>query len=341
MIKIYNIIISMEIIDYSIIIFIVILFIINLKFKSKILFIIEKCIHIIIIAWYLSTNIYLGAFLAIFYILYFKYVINDNLYQLFTNVIVVEKLNNKIPDDKINFIISRYNENLKWTLEYPYNKYKYIVYNKGNNENFEKKNVIKVITLPNIGRETHTYLYHIINNYDNFKDINVFFPGSIDTTHNIFKKKLISSKLINYIEKYNTPVFISFNNIKNNKIVDEFRYFQVDSYSSTTKENFYLNKESKTEKCFYRPYYKWYNKLFGNRQSNTVIHYGIFSVDKRDILQYPKDYYEKLITYVNNSSNPEAGHYFEKSWGVIFSPFNYTKVVNDIDIKDPFKNNYF
>ena len=331
----------MEHIDFAIIIFIIILFIINLKLKSKIFNIFEKCIHIILIAWYASKNIFLGIFLGISYIICLKYFINANLYQLFNNGIIVENLTDKIPDDKINFIISRYNENLNWTLEYPYNKYKYTVYNKGNNENFEKTNVTNIINLPNVGRESHTYLHHIINNYDNLKEINVFLPGSIDTNHTIFKKQLISRKLINYIEKYNCPVFISFDDIKNNSVVDEFRYFQVNTYSSTTKENYALNKESKTEKCPYRPYYNWYNKVFGDRSSNAVIHYGIFSVDKRDILQYPKYYYENLIKYVNNTSNPEAGHYFEKSWGVIFSPFNHTKVVNDNDIKDPFKNRYF
>jgi hypothetical protein len=248
---------------------------------------------------------------------------------------------NKIDDNRISFIISRYNENLKWTLDYPYNKYKYTVYNKGNNENFEKKNVINVVNLPNVGRESHTYLYHIISNYDNLKDINVFLPGSIDTNHTIFKKRLISSKLFDYIEKNDNAVFLSFDNIKNNSIVDEFKHFHVNSYSSTTRENFILNKESKTEKCIYRPYYKWYNKVFGDRVCNSVIHYGIFSVDKRDILKYPKIYYKNLIEYVSNSSNPEAGHFFEKSWGVIFAPFNHTNIVYDNDIKDPFKNRYF
>lgn len=274
----------------------------------------------------LQKTVFLVVF--IIFIIYYAYLYNNS-----------KKTN--ISSDRINIIISRYNENLKWTLDYPYNKYKYTVYNKGNNENFEKKNVINVINLPNIGRESHTYLYHIINNYDNLKDINVFLPGSIDTNHTIFKKKLISSKLINNIEKNDNAVFLSFDNIKNNSIVDEFKLFQVNSYSSTTRENFILNKESKTEKCMYRPYYKWYNKVFGDRVSSSVIHYGIFSVDKRDILKYPKIYYENLIKYVSNSSNPEAGHFFEKSWGVIFAPFNYTNVIYDNEIKDPFKNKYF
>jgi Protein of unknown function (DUF3431) len=34
------------------------------------------------------------------------------------------------------------------------------------------------IKLPNVGREAHTYAYHIFNNYDNLGDINVFLQGN-------------------------------------------------------------------------------------------------------------------------------------------------------------------
>ena len=44
-------------------------------------------------------------------------------------------------------IISRYNEDLKWTLEEPFNKFRYIVYNKGENDNFEKSLVNKIVNL--------------------------------------------------------------------------------------------------------------------------------------------------------------------------------------------------
>jgi hypothetical protein len=51
---------------------------------------------------------------------------------------------------------------------------------------------------------------------------------------------------------------------------------------------------------------------------------GVFSVDKRDIIQHNLDRYERLMSTVSLHSNPEAGHYIERSWGVIFYPFNYT-----------------
>ena len=52
--------------------------------------------------------------------------------------------------------------------------------------------------------------------------------------------------------------------------------------------------------------------------------FGIFSIDKRDIIQHPKTRYQHLIQSVNKHSNPEAGHYIERSWGALFYPLKYT-----------------
>lgn len=37
---------------------------------------------------------------------------------------------------------------------------------------------LKVIRLPNIGRESHTYLYHIVNNYKNLAEYTIFVQGN-------------------------------------------------------------------------------------------------------------------------------------------------------------------
>ena len=71
----------------------------------------------------------------------------------------------------IEIVIARYNEDLLWTLETPFNEFKYTVYNKGDNDTFEKTNVTKIINLPNVGRCDHTFLYHITENYNNLSNI--------------------------------------------------------------------------------------------------------------------------------------------------------------------------
>ena len=38
----------------------------------------------------------------------------------------------------------------------------------------------KIISLPNLGRESHTWLYHIVNNYHELDDINIFLQGKVD-----------------------------------------------------------------------------------------------------------------------------------------------------------------
>ena len=61
---------------------------------------------------------------------------------------------------------------------------------------------------------------------------------------------------------------------------------------------------------------------------NSAIRYFEMT-DKKDIIQHPVERYQTLLNTVNNHSNPEAGHYIERSWGVIFYP-----LVNTIKIKE-------
>jgi hypothetical protein len=75
------------------------------------------------------------------------------------------------------------------------------------------------------------------------------------------------------------------------------------------------------KKCDPRPYGKWYDANFPIIDAHIVCYYGIFAVAKKHIEQHPKQRYEKLLKYVDNHSNPEAGHYMERSWGVIFYPY--------------------
>ena len=215
---------------------------------------------------------------------------------------------------KIIGVISRYNEDLNWINEYPFNQINYIVYNKGINHNFNKKNIIKIVDLKNVGRCDHTYLYHIINNYDNLDDITIFLPGSLD----MINKKIFAVDLINKILEYNKGVILTQKFIK---IFNKNLYnFEVNNYNATYGKNKELNPEKKIYKSTIRPFGKWYEDKFKNFNIEYTMQFGIFSVDKKDILQFNKEYYNKFLIDVSNSSNPEAGHYIEKSWVSIFNP---------------------
>lgn len=222
----------------------------------------------------------------------------------------------------VKIIVARYNEDLSWMREEPFNLFRYIVYNKGINENYEKCNVDKIVNLPNIGRCDHTYLYHIVHNYNNLNDINVFFPGCL----NVDFKKEKAKKILYSIIKLRQAVFYG---TYTKSIKQEFLNFTLDNWTSTDISNKQLNPESTTYPAKLRPYGKWYNYMFGNIKVKRYCIHGIFSIGKLDIIKHDKSRYIQLLNAVSVHSNPEVGHYIERSWAAIFHPFMVTKVLNN------------
>ena len=252
-------------------------------------------------------------FIVIILILLIFYLINKYLYFKYTYI--KEIFNTET--NNIDIVIARYNEDLKWTLEFPFNKYKYIVYNKGDNDYFEKKNVKKIVNLLNVGKCDHTYLNHIITNYNNLSEINVFLPGSLDMHY----KKPIAVKLLMEIEKRQKAVFISSKDIKINY------NFKINNYMTKNIDNRIKNQEVALKKSNIRPFGLWFDNIFGNIKINCLIYYGIFSIDRNDIIQHPVSRYEFLIKDLSSHSNPEVGHYIERSWCAIFHPIKNTHII--------------
>ena len=217
----------------------------------------------------------------------------------------------------IMLVISRYNENLNWLNDYPFNMYPNIIYNKGtNNKFFKNKNTKNVIKLKNLGKCDATYLQHIIENYDNLNNLTVFLPGSIDIDYKYKKSK----KLLEELEKNNGySVFIS---KKHENVKKELYKFNLENYSTSNKENKLINSENKLKLSSIRPFGRWFESKFGNIIIKNISFYGIFSVSKKDILNHEIEYYKDLLSELLVSSNPEVGHYFERSWEAVFYPFS-------------------
>ena len=221
----------------------------------------------------------------------------------------------------IEIVVSRYNETLNWLNEFPFNQFNYTVYNKGENDNFIKTNVIKIINLPNVGRCDHTYIYHIVNNYNNLAPITIFFPGSIDGME---PKKQNAIKILRNIKKYKTAIFLG---TKSENIKKQFNNFTLDNWSCSDSSNVKLNSESKLCPALIRPFGKWFQYHFGDIVVKYWCIYGIFSMHKLDIIKHPIERYQKLLSAVARHSNPEVGHYIERSWAAIFHPLLFTKII--------------
>jgi len=233
----------------------------------------------------------------------------------------------------VEIVVARYNESLEWLNEYPFNQFEYIIYNKGDNYAFVKKGVKKIINLENIGRCDNTYLYHIIENYKYLSDITVFLTGSLDTLP--AKKKKAIRILNNIIQSNYTYAYFIGN--YHDCIKQEYKNFTLDYYSCAGYENYSKNSESVLYKSKLRPYSTWYNYFFGNTIAHWSTMGGIFSIDKRDIIQHPVTRYTSILQTVIKHSNHETGHYIERSWGVIFFPLIHT--VKQLENIQSFNNN--
>jgi len=213
-------------------------------------------------------------------------------------------------------IISRYNEDLSWIDESPFNRHPIIIYNKGDEINIKNKKIKKIVNLPNVGRETHTFLYHIIENYDNLSEVTIFLMGSVKLPN----KYQRSIKMIETVEKTNNTYLSCVENDIGE--IKKASNFTIDNYQSSNENN-REKSNSKVEPSNIRPFGKWFNAVFTDNEKNECFVYNsILSVSKKNILQKPKSYYKKLLNQVNTSENPEAGHYIERSWYAIFYPYD-------------------
>jgi len=227
--------------------------------------------------------------------------------------------------NNIEIVVSRYSENLDWLSQEPFSKYPVTIYNKGNHDNFNhSSNIIKVVNLPNIGLEVHSFLYHIINNYDNLSDITAFFQGSISSSVDKYRR---ARDVVIESENRNTSILSCPILIHN---YFDLTNFTIDYHPFSNEIN-RTEGSNLTHPCKIRPFGKWFNEIFNKWHStengdvtslNNISWNHVFSVKREHILRKPKEYYEYLLSFVEEGLQPEAVHYFERAWALVFYPLN-------------------
>jgi hypothetical protein len=202
---------------------------------------------------------------------------------------IIDKL---YTDNNLSMVVARYNENIDWIKKYK----NVIVYNKGNASDLEKSE-IPFTTLDNVGREGHTFLYHIINNYDNLSNWTIFIQGNpFDHCPNFYEK----------IDKL-------YENINNNIVPENNFNFLSDRIYNSDISN-----------CPYHsniPLKKVYNDIFNTEEENKPIIFSPgaqFYISKKLILTKPKNYYEKILKLLDYNINPIEGFCIERLWKYIF-----------------------
>lgn len=196
---------------------------------------------------------------------------------------------------KYSFVVARYKEDVFWLDEISKkfkNDSKFFIYNKGG-LSYKKDQYIN-IDLPNTGRESHTYLTHIIENYHDLSENIIFTQGSYHD--HVINLDVIISKSVYFYE------------------VSYFPDFRIGAWRGSlvkNKDNFSLDQWIKKyiEKDF---------DYFISKQGYYVRYGAIFNIEKEAILSRPIEFYINLRKQLTEL-NPEVGHFFERSWYYIFN----------------------
>ena len=189
----------------------------------------------------------------------------------------------------MKLVISRYKEDLGW--EEPYTN---IVYNKG-------VSLPDTITLPNVGREGHTYIYHILSNYENLDDYTVFLQGNpFDHSRDLF------------------TILKEFEELQ-----DKPEFFQLCHELLTDDE------KGKPHHWVDIPVAHYYNELFKLPRTEFIYGAGAqFIVSKERILSRPKSFYHMIMKNLETSIDPPSVYCYERIWQHIFGDEEHLDLFN-------------
>lgn len=182
----------------------------------------------------------------------------------------------------MKLVVSRYNEDIEWTKKYS----NVVIYNKGT----PLVGYSNVIDLPNVGREGHTYYYHIYTNYDSLDEYTIFLQGNpFDHTPNLHS-------ILEDIDKFNG------------------------SYKSLCKHILPCTNVQ----CIFHPnlpMLKVYCELFGPCMYIKQFTFGAgaqFIVSKECIHKRTKEFYKRIVDLLGYDKSPIEGYVIERYHGLIF-----------------------
>lgn len=253
-----------------------------------------------------------------------RYEVSNQDHSFMQGVEVVDKLLRGIPEETYSnpslvnsrrntgrifhyeFVIAQYNENIDWIKPIASHTH---VYHKGTDLQSPLLKLLSWKKLPNVGRETHTYLHHIIKHYDSLPEVTVFLQA--DNSHE--SCRFFTEPPMNYVYdvKSMTSLKSSCSDVRGFKTWSRIPY--------KPKWQIMLNKgEIRRARLNVEEFFK---SLFGYRNPPEV-HFcpgACFAATRKMIRKHPLDFYMKAISFVDDHPNPEEGHYFERLWSTMFS----------------------
>lgn len=206
-------------------------------------------------------------------------------------------------------VISRYDEALDWLPQFA-GPAPIVVYNKGTELQLSFGAEQKM--LPNVGREGHTFLTHIIENYSNLKDVTIFLQGRIDDLSDpVFAN---ATGYLRHALQYGFSA-ATLHIYKPNNWRQPFpRFGSADATIHSLQLHQGLMADSAEGMLDFAV------RFLGCLPPLCVVsHCGCFAVSKEAILARPLSFYHCLRNTISHHPNPLEGHYLERMWCYLFS----------------------
>ena len=196
----------------------------------------------------------------------------------------------------IEIVIAKYQEDVSWADSLN-PLIKKTIYDKGDPKSDN--------ALPNVGRESHTYLHHISSQYDNLSDLTIFSQGASHEDINPSRPDI-------FIHMINTL---------------------AGSLSLLLKKDgFYMDlapaiTTMSIEACWemdsiYKNLGEFFNHLFGfipEDKEYLCRAHAVFAVQKKNILKRPQSFYQQALDSLMHSSCPQEAHFMERLWKTILA----------------------
>lgn len=183
-------------------------------------------------------------------------------------------------------VVARFNEDIDWTNGLS----NCVIYNKGP---YAPSTLHPVVQLPNVGREGHTYLYHILQHYDALDDYTCFLQGHpFDHTPDLGNR-------LRLFQDNPVPFYMLSRNIHSVNLCYDYTDSSLQDRPITM-----------------------YEAIFGQSKKNHHYQFGAgaqFIVSRDLIRSRPKSFYEKIMTMMDHSVNPPEGYVLERFWPMIFT----------------------
>ncbi|MBI9111182.1 DUF3431 domain-containing protein [Maridesulfovibrio ferrireducens] len=213
----------------------------------------------------------------------------------------------ELSKEQVQAVVARYSEDLEWVKDLHCFA---TVYNKG-------ETVVEgAVSLPNIGREAHTYLTHIVRNYSDLPEFTVFLQGA-PFFH--MEEGADCTTLVNLIQA----------TVTKNVPFKGFAWFRLrcDRLGRPHQMSDPASRGKWSGWGKDIPVGDLYEKLFNRTSPEQFIASaatGLFMVRRDRILTRPLDFYKKALSIIEADPRDtnNTGHAFERLWQVIFNGSN-------------------